>query len=926
MSQRYIGGLIYNPPGGFSGYFDGTDDFIYVADSSAFTLGSGDFTVEAWVWTGVTATQKVISGQIDGSGTTASLSYQLELSSSDFPRLIIASGGTLYIATSSVTLPKNQWVHVAGVRDGSTLRIYVNGVQYGTQSVTGVTVNDSSANVSVGRHGQYAGLDWNGYISNFRLVKGTCVYPSGTTFTPPVGPLQAIPNTSLLTCAYPTFRDGSSNNFTITVNGNTAVSTQNPFPLTALPNPNLGNQGNGVYSMSQYQALRSQNLWPAIDPYFDYVTLMLHGNGTNGAQNNTFLDSSTNNFTITRNGNTTQGTFTPYGANWSNYFDGTGDYLSLPSSTNLALGTGAFTIEAWVFNASTEALFPSIGACSSPSGITQFGFSNSANSVTRVVLGNLDYPSSGNSILLKGSASVGVGQWAHVAYVRDSGVITIYLNGVSVGTVSDARDSVQQLRSVGASYSTYFAGLFFEWLGNISNLRFVKGSAVYASNFTPSTAPITAITNTQLLTCQSNRFIDNSSNAFAITVNGNTSVQRFSPFNPTTPYAAGTIGGSGYFDGVGDYLNCGSNAALRPGTSDYTIEMWVYLPTFSTDMYLITQDFNNAGGSFGNFLFYADNTTGTCKFFSSTTGSSWNVINALNMGTLRTNEWTHFAVARQSGTVRTFRNGDLIASTSDGSADLSNTGNLLIATYGANIDTNAYMSGIRLQKGTAQYTASFTCPTAPPTAITNTSLLLNFTNGGIIDNAMMNDLETVGNAQISTSVSKFGGGSLAFDGSGDYLIFPANSTFQFGTGDFTIEFWTYLNSVSGFQMFIDNRNSTASTGAYITIYADGSTLFFYTTGNDRITATSALSTGTWLHIAVARSGTSTKMFLNGTQVGSTYTDSNSYLAASTNQYIGARVSSNDFNLNGYIDDLRITKGYARYTANFTPQRSQWQDQ
>ena len=65
------------------------------------------------------------------------------------------------------------------------------------------------------------------------------------------------------------------------------------------------------------------------DPYFEYTTLLLPGNGTNGAQNNTFLDSSTNNFTITRNGNTTQGTFSPFSqTGWGNYFDGTGDYLT----------------------------------------------------------------------------------------------------------------------------------------------------------------------------------------------------------------------------------------------------------------------------------------------------------------------------------------------------------------------------------------------------------------------------------------------------------------------------------------------------------------------------------------------------------------------------------------------------------------------
>jgi len=93
------------------------------------------------------------------------------------------------------------------------------------------------------------------------------------------------------------------------------------------------------------------------DAQFNYVTMLLHGDGTNGAQNNTFLDSSTNNFTITRNGNTTQGSFSPYGDNWSNYFDGSTSYLSVPSSSALAFGTGDFTVEFWVNYASDSASY-----------------------------------------------------------------------------------------------------------------------------------------------------------------------------------------------------------------------------------------------------------------------------------------------------------------------------------------------------------------------------------------------------------------------------------------------------------------------------------------------------------------------------------------------------------------------------------------
>ena len=88
------------------------------------------------------------------------------------------------------------------------------------------------------------------------------------------------------------------------------------------------------------------------DPNFNQVSLLLHGDGTNGAQNNTFLDSSTNNFTVTRNGNTTQGTNTPFSqaaGYWSNYFNGSSTYLNAGISSAYTFGTGDFTVECWVY-------------------------------------------------------------------------------------------------------------------------------------------------------------------------------------------------------------------------------------------------------------------------------------------------------------------------------------------------------------------------------------------------------------------------------------------------------------------------------------------------------------------------------------------------------------------------------------------------
>jgi hypothetical protein len=181
----------------------------------------------------------------------------------------------------------------------------------------------------------------------------------------------------------------------------------------------------------------------------------------------------------------------------------------------------------------------------------------------------------------------------------------------------------------------------------------------------------------------------------------------------------------------------------------------------------------------------------------------------------------------------------------------------------------------------------------------------------------------VGNAQISTAQSKFGGASIAFDGTGDYVaIAEASNSFTFGTGNFTIEFWFYPSNLSGVAIIADWRNAP-SGGQYVTLYRDGSTLYFFEATN-RITAAAALTNGVFQHIALCKGSNSTRLFVNGTQVGSTYADTTNYIAPQSGSiYIGGLLSA--FSTAGYIDDLRITKGVARYTANFTPPTAPFPD-
>jgi hypothetical protein len=208
------------------------------------------------------------------------------------------------------------------------------------------------------------------------------------------------------------------------------------------------------------------------------------------------------------------------------------------------------------------------------------------------------------------------------------------------------------------------------------------------------------------------------------------------------------------------------------------------------------------------------------------------------------------------------------------------------------------------------------------------SLLLHGdgTNGSttITDNSPSPKTVTaVGNAQISTAQSKFGGASIALDGTGDYLSTPATNAFVFGTGDFTIEFWIRFTVVTGVQVIYDQRPVNA---AFVpTIYTNNNTLNYLFNGLVAITL-GTVTSAQWYHIAISKQGSSTKGFIDGTQGGSTYVDSTSYTSG-PNLLIGqnsVNVNTPQF-VNGYIDDLRITKGVARYTANFTPPTAAFPD-
>ena len=516
------------------------------------------------------------------------------------------------------------------------------------------------------------------------------------------------------------------------------------------------------------------------DPYFYDVSLLLNGDGTNGAQNNTFLDSSTNNFTITRNGNTTQGSFSPYGNLWSNYFNGS-SYLGVASNSSFAPGTGDFAIQAWVFINSIPSDFAPImqNDAVGTSGSDKFWFGYNSSSLT------LNQHGTGNRAYTSWNPTVNT--WYHVAASRVSGTVYLFINGlnqsVTNSTIFNSTSFGQNGVSIGVVSSPYYFN------GYISNLEYQVGTGF--TSITVPTTPLIAGTNCKLLTCQSNRFYDASSNAFAITTSGSPSVQRFSPFNPTAPYSTTTIGGSGYFDGS-SYLTMASNSAFSPGTGDFTVECWVnFNPSVTPEVAFFTTT-NNISGASGQLWFGYSG--GQLRISQHGTGA-YIVGYTWSPGI---NNWHYVTSTRASGTTKLYVDGILVVtSTVQNGVNFTQSGAMIgVLTGNAPPYMQGYLTDVRYTVGTALYSTTFTPPTAPLTSSGSTTFLASFQNAGIPDLAMQNDLQTVGSAQVSTSTVKYGTGSLYFDGSTGYLTAPNKPVYQLGSGDFTIECWINFNSLS----------------------------------------------------------------------------------------------------------------------------------
>lgn len=898
----------HNPDvNGGSVYFNGAN-YLKSSMSQMFPFHTKDFTIECWF---MFETQQATVRVIWDMGNNGSLC----------PQLWVLTNGSLnygYGAQTSLissinnnannVIKSGEWYHVAVTRFNNVTSLWCNGKLWGRA----VDNNNYVAPINceapwLGCHGA-AGLIWRGWMSSFRVTYDWALYTQ--EFAQPTRAPQLTTGTHVLV---------NFNNY------------------------------------STYDATNKNivNLYTDVRTRFDQ---------------------------------------SPYANNWSYYFDGYSPNDSVTigqhvNGNNFEFGTGDFTVEMWAWARDiyqTRTLFDTCGLGETAANITnparqEATFNGqgrpgrfaiqvaSTGSIQVITTGSVAGFVLSSSNWFNAPANLGVMStlttvWNHIAVTRESNQLRIWFNGVQVNnTFTDF--TYYTNTGTGTTTSTNrpilgisgFDNASNPWAGYISNVRVVKGLAVYTTSttagntFTLPTGPWTTATT--------------------------------SATNIRAVAGVPQNGQSTYFSSGTSYLSSPVNAAFDLVNSAFTVEGWVQFNTTSTQgtMWSLGRDANNrmtvsltATNSFLKLDLAQNGTTSTV---------------AITTGTTRRHDWHHIAVSRDSGNLRFFVNGTQYGTTSTTSTFWTDGANQLSIGYqvfGGRTDEYmfGYVSNFRVIKGQGIYTGSFTPSRDPLTSttlgstgsgvaasLTGTVVLLTCQSNSIGDlsgngrtvsavgtASMVRDqspfgfapalitaqsfrnidqstsswlVGTTGNANINlfqpfsnyNTALQLPTRSFYFDGSADWMRIQDQHQLRFGLSPFTIEFWMFMDAGDKNS----KRGLVAKGDAGLTvgweIYLDTFNRVCFGYSSTFFTGSSEIRLGEWNHIVVQRDGVSTqqtKIYLNG-QLDATGTVPDNFdqgagsgvNADSFPMYVGVtRDTSNNFK--GYIDDLRITNYVGRY--------------
>ena len=371
-----------------------------------------------------------------------------------------------------------------------------------------------------------------------------------------------------------------------------------------------------------------------------------------------------------------------------------------------------------------------------------------------------------------------------------------------------------------------------------------------------------------------------------------------------------------YFDG-NDQLALASNAVLSPNDQDFTFEVWLY-PNAAWGNSYDSVYYNEPGGT-GGFWLGSYN-----KDWVVRTGGTTNHISIDPAPTV--GYWTHVAVTRSGSTLRVFYNGAEKGSVTNSTNWL--TGITYIGNDGGGSTYVGYMSNLRFIKGTALYTSTFTPPSIPLTNVTNTKLLCCQDNSSVTAAAVAPEtITTSGGTTASRDQYPFPYVSLTdysveFGGSADALNIPDDDAWHIET-NYTAECWFYADSATGSWSGIMGQwpeSGGGVTNSWVLEYVGTDLRWYYVPDGGSLTYKSlgTISTGAWHHFALSKSGSTTKIYIDGVENQSW--DMGTLQNGTGRFVIGGDVAASSGSgwFDGKISNIRITQGQALYTSAFTP--------
>ena len=622
--------------------------------------------------------------------------------------------------------------------------------------------------------------------------------------------------------------------------------------------------------------------------------------------------------------------YTPGSSGNSTVFDGTGDYLSIAKTTDLEFGSGDFTVE--MFAKYTGSSFPGYSCIYSNNLAIQFYLVSGRPEVFLSTTGDgspgyFGKLNADTAIIGYNGSTVSKNTFYHYAITRSGNTFRLFINGYQAAS-STSSNALGVPASLGVSLGAYAAGQYV-WEGNISNVRVVKGTALYTSNFTPPTSALTAVSNTKLLTCQnsSGSINDASSSNHSIAANGNAAANASGPFPvftvPTskltnitntklltlteseppsggattsdvtgktvtktgdvahsyaTPFLQGS-GGSIYFDGTTDWI---SGTVAGAGTGDFVMELFVkpitnglYNSTYNGMVHIRPTAMSSTHTNSGIGFNYQGGGTGTGNFnrwlhlYAGTYDVTYDFINNPALAP-PTNSWTHVAYIRTGTLLRLFVGGKGVLKIENDTTDYSTSTHFSLGAYGSTASSMyGYISNFRYIVGSSPYTASGY----------STGGSSNFPNGG-------ND------ALLAASM-------------------PA-----LGTDDWTVECY-----FKGSHVFLMGLVQVGKDNGSLSIYmnASGNVIVEGNQTGAGYTSATQITTNGWHHVAVVNDGTANTQttYINGVADPNTGSRSTAYTYTEDTVIIGGRWYSGAIKNTAYryISNVRITKAKV-YTGDF----------